>query len=137
MVQYHKEPKTKAKGTGGRRRRNRDKIKAHFGGFFSRPRLEKKADKPTYTRRETKGGGTKVAAKNVVFANVAAGGKVTKSKVLTVLESPDNRHYTRENVVTKGALIETEAGKCRVTSRPSQDGVVNAVLVEAKAEAKK
>ena len=33
-------------------------------------------------------------------------------------------------IITKGALIETELGKAIVTSRPGQDGVVNALLVE-------
>jgi len=33
-------------------------------------------------------------------------------------------------LLTKGALIETEIGLARVTSRPGQDGVVNAVRVE-------
>ena len=54
-------------------------------------------------------------------------------KIKTVIESPDNRHYARENVLTKGAIIDTEAGKARITSRPGQEGVVNAVLIEAKA----
>jgi small subunit ribosomal protein S8e len=31
--------------------------------------------------------------------------------------------------MTKGAIIETEMGKAKVTSRPGQDGVVNAVLL--------
>jgi small subunit ribosomal protein S8e len=34
------------------------------------------------------------------------------------------------NVITKGAIIETEKGLAKVVSRPGQDGVVNAVLIE-------
>jgi small subunit ribosomal protein S8e len=34
------------------------------------------------------------------------------------------------NIITKGAVIETDAGKARVTSRPGQHGVVNAVLLK-------
>ncbi len=131
MVQYHKEPKTKASGTGGRKRSSRDKVKVHYGGFFSRPHIDKKAPKAVYVSRSTKGGNAKTAVRVVEFANVAHKGKVVKSKVLTVIESPDNRHYTRENVVTKGALVETELGKVRVTSRPTQHGVVNGILVES------
>jgi small subunit ribosomal protein S8e len=36
----------------------------------------------------------------------------------------------RRNIVTKGAIIETDAGQARVVSRPGQDGQVNAVLLE-------
>ena len=55
--------------------------------------------------------------------------KVVKAKVLNVEESPANKQYVRRNVITKGAVIETDKGKARVTSRPGQDGTVNAVLV--------
>jgi small subunit ribosomal protein S8e len=32
--------------------------------------------------------------------------------------------------VTKGAIIQTEIGKARVTSRPGQSGAINAVLID-------
>jgi small subunit ribosomal protein S8e len=34
------------------------------------------------------------------------------------------------NVMTRGAIIETEDGMAKVTSRPSRDGMVNAVLIK-------
>ena len=34
------------------------------------------------------------------------------------------------NIITRGATILTEIGLARVTSKPGQDGVVNAVLIE-------
>ena len=58
--------------------------------------------------------------------------KTNKSKVVnikTILENPANRHYVRRNIMTKGTIIETEAGKARITSRPGQDGTINAVLL--------
>ncbi|MEK6848627.1 MAG: 30S ribosomal protein S8e, partial [Nanoarchaeota archaeon] len=42
---------------------------------------------------------------------------------------PANRHFIRRNIMTKGSVIDTELGKARITSRPGQDGVVNAVLI--------
>src|SRR3989338_1134076 len=50
-------------------------------------------------------------------------------KIRTILESPANRNYVRRNIMTKGTIIETEAGKARITSRPGQDGTINAVLL--------
>jgi small subunit ribosomal protein S8e len=52
-----------------------------------------------------------------------------KAKILRVLETPANREYARRNIIVKGAVIETSLGKAVVTSRPAQDGVVNAVLL--------
>jgi small subunit ribosomal protein S8e len=56
--------------------------------------------------------------------------RVIKSKIKTVKENPANPHYVRMNIITKGAVIETDAGLARVTSRPGQHGVVNAVLIK-------
>ena len=134
MVLYHKASKTKAKGTGGKKRSTRDKIKAHYGGFFSRTKIQKGTEEER-SLKEVKGGKFKVAAKHVLYANVATGKEVKKAKLLTVLTSPDNRHYARENIITAGSLVETDLGKVRVTSRPGQSGIVNAVLVEARKEA--
>ena len=59
-------------------------------------------------------------------------GKVSKSKILRVIHSPANRDYERRGVLTRGAIVETEAGEAMVTSKPTDDGVVNAVLVKKK-----
>jgi small subunit ribosomal protein S8e len=60
----------------------------------------------------------------------AASGKTVKSKIVRVTSNRANREYERRGVITKGATIETELGKAKVTSRPSDDGVVNAVLMK-------
>jgi small subunit ribosomal protein S8e len=57
-------------------------------------------------------------------------GVAKKVKIETVVENPANLHYVRRNILTKGAIIKTELGKARITSRPAQDGAVNAVLIE-------
>ncbi len=57
-------------------------------------------------------------------------GKVQKVKVLTVLENPSNPHYVQRNIITKGAVLKTEQGRARVTSRPGQHGILNAVMLE-------
>ena len=55
--------------------------------------------------------------------------RFSKAKILQVLENPANRHFIRRNIITKGAIIETDAGKARVTSRPGQEPYINAVLI--------
>jgi SSU ribosomal protein S8E len=47
-----------------------------------------------------------------------------------VLETPANREYARRGIIVKGAIIQTEMGKAVVTSRPGQDGAVNALLLK-------
>ncbi len=57
-------------------------------------------------------------------------GKTQKAELTNVVENPANIHYVRRNIITKGAVVETSAGKARVTSRPGQHGALNGVLVE-------
>lgn len=56
--------------------------------------------------------------------------KYIKAKIKTIVDNAANRHFIRRNILTKGAIIDTEAGKARVTSRPGQEGTVNAILIE-------
>lgn len=55
--------------------------------------------------------------------------KTVKAKIINVIENPANRHFVRRNILTKGTIIETEKGKARITSRPGQEGSLNAVLI--------
>lgn len=125
MVQYHKHSKSKASGSGGHRRAAADKRKAHWGGFFAHVKVGAKHVVNVFRVR---GGRKKAAVHHALYANVSDGKTVTQSKILAVKQSPDNRHFARENVVTRGAIVETELGLAKVTSRPGQHGVVNAVL---------
>lgn len=55
--------------------------------------------------------------------------KYDKLKILTIVENPANRHFVRRNILTKGSIIKTDKGNAKVVSKPSQDGVVNAILI--------
>jgi len=46
------------------------------------------------------------------------------------LETPSNRFLARQNILTKGTIVETDAGKVRITNRPTQEGMVNGILVK-------
>ena len=56
-------------------------------------------------------------------------GKAHKTTITTVLENAANPHLVRRNILTKGAIVETKMGKAKITSRPGQEGCINAVLV--------
>jgi small subunit ribosomal protein S8e len=66
------------------------------------------------------------------FANVAdrSAGTIRKAIIETVEENGANPNYVRRNLLTKGAVIRTEAGRARIISRPGQDGIINAILIE-------
>jgi small subunit ribosomal protein S8e len=124
MDQFHGRSLTNPRG--GRRIRARDKRAYEMGGYFSAPKVSEEKKKDI---KRMRGGKYKIKLKNVVFANVESEkGKFAKTKILKVLESKDNRNYSRQSYVTKGAVINTELGEAIVTNRPSQDGVVNAKL---------
>ena len=80
----------------------------------------------------TRGGVVKVRIARADSAVVTdkTSGKTSKTKLLRVIRNPANVDYQRRGVITKGALVETELGQARVTSRPGQDGVINAILLE-------
>ncbi len=83
-------------------------------------------------RIRVRGGNYKVRLVKATYANVTIPSKgITKRvRILRVIENPASQDYSRRGVITKGAIIQTELGRARVTSRPGQDGVVNAILIE-------
>jgi small subunit ribosomal protein S8e len=58
--------------------------------------------------------------------------KAKKVKILNVVEHADNPHYTRRGIITKGCVVKTEIGLVKITSRPSQEGVANGIMIEEK-----
>ncbi len=115
------------KRTGGRLRPVRDKRKHELG----RGPTETQVGEPDLRTVDARGGTEKVRALRTNRATVATpDGEAVATTVEGVAENPANPNYARRNIVTKGAIVETGEGRARVTSRPGQDGQVNAVLVE-------
>jgi len=78
----------------------------------------------------TRGGNNKIRLLQCNVANVTdTNGKTQKTSIETVVGNEANEHYVRRNILTKGSVIRTPIGNARITSRPGQDGVVNAVLL--------
>ncbi len=125
--QYHKVIKGKvSRGTGAKKIKARDKRLIHVGGYETNTKVD--AKKETKKVR-TVGGNSKVKLKRAAYANVASGNSIKKAKILKVLES-NTPTMTRQNIIVKGAIIQTEIGKAKVVSRPGQEGVINAVLIK-------
>jgi small subunit ribosomal protein S8e len=122
--------RSRKKPSGGRLHRNRKKRRTDRG---SMP-IETKIGKRQVARKKVTGGSVKLSLKSVEAVNVAdpKTGKVTRIPVISVKGNDANPHYVRRNIITLGAVVETKIGTARVTSRPGQDGIVNAVLLEEK-----
>ncbi len=118
----------KRKATGGRTRAFRGRRGYERDGYP----IETLLGQETVFNVRTRGGGSKNVLRIAEHANVLdpSSKAVSRSKILSVNANPTNRDYQRRKVITKGAIIQTEAGVARVSSRPGQDGVVNAVLVK-------
>jgi len=123
--------KSRRKFMGGLRRslRARMKRKYEMGRITVHTVL---ADEDVRKIIRVRGGNVKVRVRKAAYANVAdpRTGKVQKVKILALVENKAHRHFIRSGVITKGAIIETEIGKARVTSRPNQHGIVNAILLQ-------
>lgn len=126
--QYHGKGIKDISSSGKRYRKILIKRRHASGGYFTQTKLGEK-DKEERVTVKTKGGNTRVKLKKVVYANVVTKEGYKKVKIKSVLETKDNHNFYRSNIITKGAVIETELGKAVVLNRPSRDGVVNAKLL--------
>ena len=72
----------------------------------------------------------RVLSENTANVLDPATGKTKKMEIETVVHNPADPNYVQRNIITKGATIRTSAGLARVTSRPGQHGIINAVLVK-------
>jgi len=115
-----------SKISGGRRIALRTRRKFEINRYPNEPVA---GEQKTVTRK-VRGKNVKTALVYAGFVNLVMDSKVKKTKIIRVLENPTNNDYQRRGVITKGAVIETEDGKCKVVSRPGQDGVVNGILVK-------
>lgn len=121
--------RSKRKSSGGRyrplrKKRKREVAREEQFAFLGEPRRK---------LYRTRGGNRKVRVLKGHFANVLDPRTSTTKKVriVTVKENSSNPHYVTRNIMTRGAVVETEIGLAKITSRPGQDGVINAVLVVA------
>ena len=81
--------------------------------------------------RKTAGSQTvRLLAVHEINVNDSKEGKTVRATINTVLENDADPNYVRRNIVTKGAIVDTDIGRVRVTSRPGMHGVVSGVLLE-------
>jgi small subunit ribosomal protein S8e len=126
MPRWHRD--TGKKLTGGQIRLARGKRKYEMGSTPTHTRLGEVRRRVVRTR----GGGLKVRVLSTKFVNVfiPRTRRTRRVEILDVMENPADPHLVRRGIITKGCVVKTELGLVRLTSRPSQHGVANGVLIE-------
>jgi len=121
----------KKKSSGGRKRAYRMKRRYERGSFSTETTLGETRKKANRRR----GANIKMRLLSTNQANVSdpATNKTQKTEILRIIQNPANVDYNRRGVITKGTIIETTLGTARVTSRPGQNGLVNAILTPKEA----
>ncbi len=120
------------------RRSNRTQTGSRLKKFRSKRKYEM-GRTPTETlmgetkRRtvDSKGKVKKTPALRIEFVNVTdpAKGTTVRAEIQDVESNPANMDYQRRKVITRGTIIKTSKGRAKVTSRPGQDGILNAILI--------
>jgi small subunit ribosomal protein S8e len=120
--------KTGKKFTGGRYHKSRKKKKHEL----VRQERVVKLGKEKRKKIRTRGGNEKIILLATNIANIIdkKTKKAEKVNIKNVLETPSNKFLARQNILMKGAIIETDKGRAKITNRPSQEGSVQAVLIE-------
>ena len=113
------------KVSGGKYRKRRKKKMYELPG--QRREVGLGIEKRKYKR--VMGGRKKTFLLRANMINVKIGNKTQKLEIRNVLETPSNRFLARQNILSKGTIVQTEKGKVRITNRPSQEGMINGILV--------
>jgi small subunit ribosomal protein S8e len=132
MTQWHQKARRKSSGGIRTAKRRRDKRLTEKGGLPTHTVITDEDERRTVKKGR---GSHKVKERRAKFATIAdpKTKKASKAEILTVEENNANRLFVRRNIITKGAVIKIKlAGKeekAKVTSRPGQQGQVQATLI--------
>jgi small subunit ribosomal protein S8e len=119
--------RSKRKYTGKKHKNFRKKRKRELEG----PTLDTEIGPEKKKKQRTLGGNFKLKLFSSQFINVTdlSTNKTKKVRILGFEENIASKDLNRRHILTKGAIIETELGNVRITSRPGQHGVLNGILV--------
>jgi small subunit ribosomal protein S8e len=131
MVEWKKKSRRKATGGINHSVNRKTKSLSEKGGTFSKTVV---SDKDQKHKVKTKGGGEKLKITKITTVTIAQGNKNIKAKILDVVSNSADKHFVRQKVITKGAVVKAELEgkevKVKITSRPGQAGTISGVLVK-------
>jgi len=112
--------------SGGKYRANRKKK------FYEKTGQERKVllGETKIKLIKIRGKSKKLILLNSEIANVITEKGAEQATIKNVLETPQNRFLARQNRLMKGAIIETDIGKAKITNRPTREGSINAIILK-------
>ncbi len=125
-------------GTQGRSHRLKTGAKVHPARKkrkfeLTRPPIETKIGLEKKKIVRTRGANKKIKLFSASKVNVVDNKGIIKCvPIKSLVENRCSVDYSRRSIITKGAILQTDLGYVKVTSRPGQDGIVNGVLVDYK-----
>jgi small subunit ribosomal protein S8e len=121
--------RSRRKRTGGRLRPNRKKRRFEIARELQHATI----GSGTVKRYRVRGANEKLRILTAQTVNVfdPNEGRTRVAKIVTVRDNPANPNFVQRNVITRGAIVETDLGPVRIRSRPGQDGVLNGVRLPA------
>ncbi len=98
---------------------------------LERPSIETKIGEKRIKKQRVMGGNEKVKLFSTDHINVTdpSTHKTQNVEILGFEENLASKDLNRRHILTKGAIVETELGKVRITSRPGQQGSLNGTLL--------
>ncbi len=114
------------KKTGGKYIKNKKKKLHEIGG----QKIITKIGEGKKGTKKIRGGKIKKFLLKENLINVKTKDKISKLEIKNVIETPSNRFLARQNILTKGSIVETELGKVKIINRPTQEGIINGILIE-------
>ncbi|MFW9946474.1 MAG: 30S ribosomal protein S8e [Candidatus Odinarchaeota archaeon] len=119
--------RSKRKYTGKKYKYFRKKRKSEL----ERPPIETRVGEEKKKKQRVMGGNQKLKLFSSLYMNVTDpnNNKTSKVRILRFDSNDASKDYNRRHILTKGAIVETELGKVKITSRPGQHGLLNGVLI--------
>ncbi|MFX1374508.1 MAG: 30S ribosomal protein S8e [Promethearchaeota archaeon] len=119
--------RSKRKYTGKKYKYSRKKRKREL----SRPTIDTEIGEYKVKKQRVLGGNSKLKLYSTMFINVTDPNtnKTSKVRILGFESNIASKDLNRRHVLTKGAIVETELGNAKITSRPGQHGALNGILI--------
>lgn len=115
--------------TGKKYKLHSKKKKARMG----RPPILTRIGSKSLKKQRVRGANLKIKIKSIDEVNVLLGNKTyKKAKIIAFVDNKATPALLKNKIITKGAIVKTDLGDVKITSRPGQQSVLNGVLLEAK-----
>ncbi|HOD89714.1 MAG TPA: 30S ribosomal protein S8e [archaeon] len=128
MVEWKQKSRRKKSGGINNSIKASTKKLSDRGGTFSKTTIDTKDER---YKSKSVGGNTKIKLRKAQSVLISDGPKTYKGKIINVIENVANKHFVRQRIITKGAVLTVDVNgkemKVKVTSRPGQSGNIYAV----------